>query len=564
MSTTGTVLTACLLPTRDKIMINGTTPAMAEFMHSLPNARWHGGRRAWTCDATPAAAWRIASLNPSGPYELDDELSLMVCKFLQQIRNSQAITLLSEFPQPTLRNLDSWPHQVAAYHFAASSDAALLDMWMGTGKTKVVVDLIVNTHALRTLILCPCSVRSVWRREIERHAAKHVETLILDKGTTKQKTHSFLRVLESRHRAGAISLAMPLVVVINYETARMEPFARESLNINWDMVVLDESHRVAMPTTQISKHVAKLGLRAERRLCLTGTPMRNGPLDLFGQFRFLERGIFGTSWHHFRNRYAVYNRFIPQKIDGYKNQEELRERVRLLTFSASKEVLDLPGCSHNLRTVELSPKSRKTYCALRDELIADLESGVVRAANALTRLLRLQQVTAGFVGGVDDGTGETSLVEVGTEKADSLSDLFADIDPDDPVVVFSTFRHDLDIVRDTACRCGRRYGELSGRQNDLTPEGTMPEWSNVLGVQYQSGGVGVDLTRARYAVYFTPTFSRSNYDQSISRLHRPGQKREVICYRLVASGTVDELVYRALESKREVIESVLEGLTSAR
>jgi SWI/SNF-related matrix-associated actin-dependent regulator 1 of chromatin subfamily A len=81
-----------------------------------------------------------------------------------------------------------------------------------------------------------------------------------------------------------------------------------------------------------------------------------------------------------------------------------------------------------------------------------------------------------------------------------------------------------------------------------------------MGVQYKSGGVGIDLTRAHYCVLFSPTYSLGDYDQSLARLDRPGQVSHVQFYHLVAKDTVDEVVYDALDKKRSVVESVLEAL----
>jgi SNF2 family DNA or RNA helicase len=424
---------------------------------------------------------------------------------------------------------------------------------MGTGKSKVATDLVVNWDCKIILILCPASVRGVWRREIERHAGRPISVCVLEKGTTKDKVH----VATGAIKLGA-ALRQPVAIVVNYETAWRPEFADFSLGMEWDCVICDESHRIKAHNSQVSKYAAKLGRKAKRRLCLTGTPLAQSPLDLFGQFRFLDPGLFGTSWHHFSNRYAIKgNPYIPQQITGYKNQEELQERFRLISYRCkASDVLDLPEAMHEERTCELSPAARKAYKQLEEELIADLGTGVVTASNALVRLLRLQQVTSGFL--VEDETEKFHRIDTGKQAL--LGDLLEDAGGE-PFVVFCRFRPDLAAVRALCETMGLRYGELSGALKDgLTDRGEMSPSIDVLGCQIQSGGVGIDLTRARYAVYYSLGFSLSEYEQSLARLHRPGQKRNVCYYHLIAEGTVDRRVYGALRSRKDVIEAVLEGM----
>jgi SNF2 family DNA or RNA helicase len=153
----------------------------------------------------------------------------------------------------------------------------------------------------------------------------------------------------------------------------------------------------------------------------------------------------------------------------------------------------------------------------------------------------------------DDGR----YVRIDTSKRDMLRDTLQDIG-DEPAVVFCRFRADLDAVHE-ACRSLDIHSyELSGRRDDLAA------WragaGQVLAVQISAGGTGVDLTRARYALYYSLTFSLGEYDQSRSRIHRPGQKRPVEYIHLVTRHTVDEVIMRALEKRREVVDEIMEHM----
>ena len=451
--------------------------------------------------------------------------------------------------QPPLRKLDAWRHQLEAFHFAAERPAAMLAMDMGTGKTKVAIDLLANAGCRTILILCPKSVLGVWRREIERHWPGGCKSIVLDGGSTKSKA------VELSCHFGAT----PHIVVINYDSAWRIPLGSVLLKRQWDAVVCDESHRIKAPGGRASRFCQQLGRIAPRRLCLTGTPMPHSPLDVYGQYRFLAPDIFGTSFTRFRARYAITHPQYFSQVRRWINQAELEEKFHSIAYVCqADDVLDLPETIDEEIPVTLSAKSLKVYGDLKNELVAEVDSGIVTVANALAKLLRLQQITSGFVGFTDDLTGEKVCQKLGDEKADALLDLLEDIDK--PVVVFCRFRHDLDAVREVAQKLERRYGELSGRQRDLTDHAEMPEGIDIYGVQIQSGGVGIDLTRAHYAVYFSLSYNLGDYLQSRARLHRPGQTECVRFYHLVAERTVDQLIYKALEARQEVVESVLHRL----
>ncbi|HUT88723.1 MAG TPA: DEAD/DEAH box helicase [Thermoguttaceae bacterium] len=453
-----------------------------------------------------------------------------------------------KLPQPEIRKTDGWHHQVTAYHFAnAQHEATLLGMWMGTGKSKVAIDLVVNWGCRRVLILCPVSVLQVWPRQFRLHGPEDARVLVLDKGGNRkrvERAHQFLASLDGMELG---------VVLINYESAWREHFAAWSLLRSWDCVILDESHRIKSHNSAVSRYAAKLRRVAARRLCLTGTPA-NTPLDIFGQLRFLDPGILGTSFVQFRNHYAICgNPMIPQQVTGYKNQDELRANFRLLAYQVGPDVLDLPPVQHHVRTFDLCPFARQVYRDLETELIAQIGEGTVTAANALVRLLRLQQLTSGFA--VTEQTEEEVAVDEG--KRNLLIDLLTDIPQREPVVVFCRFRHDLRVVWEVAQATGRRWGELSGTRKDLV-DAMLPESIDLLGVQVSAGGLGVDLTRSHYAVYYSKGFSRLEYDQSLARLVRKEQTQSVQHYHLVANNTVDEHLEKVLVERKDVISGILE------
>lgn len=443
----------------------------------------------------------------------------------------------------TLRT-DLWAHQRAAVDFAAGKPGAMLALEMGLGKTLTTLAIAERVRAKRILITCPLSVVRVWPREIERHVAEPWDVLPLDGAGVKAKAADAATFL-----ARGIS-ERPSVVVVNHESLWREPFRTLALRTLWDLLVVDEIHRAKAPGGKLSRFLSDLGLRVPRRLGLTGTPMPHSPLDLYAQTRVLDRSVFGTSYQRFKMRFAVLGGYQNHQVVGFQNMDELVRRFARVAYQARKaDTLDLPEEVHTTRTCQLEPSARRLYDRIETDFYAEVDRGEVTVANALVKLLRLQQVTGGVV---KLDTGE--LQGVSEAKGDLLADVLADAF--EPVVVFCRFRADLDTVAAVAERLGRKYGEVSGRRKDLD-EARYPEGVEILGVQISSGGVGIDLTRAAVGVFYSTGYSLGEYLQACARLHRPGQTRSVTFLHLLAEGTVDEKVFAALQRREEVVEAIL-------
>lgn len=480
---------------------------------------------------------------------------------------AQGMKVADSLPDIPITKTSAWLHQRQAYWFAENMRAVMLAMDMGTGKSKVAVDLAVNRGHKRILILSPLSVVGVWGKQFRTHGGKPVRVVPLLKGTVAKKVEQAkreIRLAELRGEAVAI--------VINYESAWRPPFGPVydeqgkrvvdqgfAMQAGFDFLILDEVHRIKAPDGRASRFAGRLATAIPWRLGLTGTPMPHSPLDVFAQCRALDPGVFGTSFYRFKQHYARLGFF--GQVEGYQNMEELNKKLYAITYRVTKDVLDLPEFTHETRYCALSPKAQKVYDGLARDFCAQVAEGkIVTAANALAKLLRQQQVTSGYIP-LDAADGEAAGVieELDSAKQDLLADVLEDLPINEPVVVFGRFTHDLDAVKAVAESQGRRYGELSGRTHSgLTKDATMAEDIDVLGVQIQAGGVGIDLTRARYAIYFSLGYSLGDYEQSLARVHRPGQTRPTYFVHLLCEGTVDQKVMKALEDRRDVVTSILD------
>jgi SNF2 family DNA or RNA helicase len=451
----------------------------------------------------------------------------------------------------TLTKTPLWEHQKRMVDFALNrpNSGSMLAADMGTGKTLATIAILAARNHKRILVASPISVVPVWGRQIPEHAREPYNVLMLDRGSVKEKAeqaHLALRIAMAQRERG-----QKLAIIINHESLWRPPFDKVALSQMFDCIVLDESARGKSHTGKLGRFLMELSKRYKHKLALTGTPTPHSPLDLFNQFRFIDPNIFGWRHHPFKMRYSVLGGFQNKQIIAYQHTEELNEKFLTAAIRITKEeALDLPEEVPTERICTLEPRAARIYSDLDRQFYAEVEDGSITAANALVKLLRLQQLTSGYL--QLDGGG---LEEVSEAKAKLLEDILQDIFQ--PIVVFTRFTADLETVRDTAERLDRRYGEVSGRRKDLDA-GRYPDGVDILGINIQAGGLGIDLTRASTSIFFSCGFSLGDYRQACARLHRPGQVNKVTHIHLIAEGTIDRRVFRAIKNKEDIIKSIFE------
>jgi SNF2 family DNA or RNA helicase len=249
-------------------------------------------------------------------------------------------------------------------------------------------------------------------------------------------------------------------------------------------------------------------------------------------------------------------------IVGFKNQQRLKEKFQSIAYTCRMadiaDRLKLPPVLPDTeRMVDLPTRDMKASRELAKEFIADCGTGTIVVSNVLSKMLRLQQIAAGFCMVQEDIEGPSEIQELNTAKEDALADMLEDISPEASVVVFCVFVHDLECVARSAAKAKRRAFEVSGRRNDLSAWKENP--GAVLAVQIQAGSEGIDMTNANYAIYYSLPHSLAQYNQSRARLYRPGQTRPVSFCHLLAQDTIDEAMYASLRNKHDVIESIRAG-----
>lgn len=544
---------------KNKVQIQAPFAWKDRIKDDLPGRAWDKAAKVWTVPATPSGAVACMTLFTPELCSTDLAFDALIEKARTRIKVAEHKTA-DELPEIPSTATPAWLHQKQAYWFGEQLDSLGLLMDMATGKSKVVVDLIANRGHLRTLIIAPPAVVNVWPKQFRVHAVDPPKVVAPRIKTSKgSRTSVAQRAEEIAAALKYTPASQPLVCVVNYDSIFRTPMDKLLLDQQWDFIVLDESHRIKAPGGKTSMYCGKLGKKAANRAILTGTPMPHSPLDVYAQYRFLDPGIFGTSFATFRARYALMGGFNGHEVLGYQRQDELAEKMYSIAFRVmATDVLNLIPPIHEDRFCTLEPAARKIYADLYDNMVADVGTGQVVSDNALVRLLRLQQVTSGAMPVDDPDTGDREMVVISEAKKELLADVMEDFATDEPVVVFCRFTHELKQVEAVCEKQGRRYGELSGpRKDGLTDDSTMRDDIDVLGCQIASGGVGIDLTRARYVIYMSTGHNNGDYEQSLARVQRPGQERQVVYYHLHCEDTIDEGVAQALANRQSVVEFVM-------
>ena len=462
-------------------------------------------------------------------------------------------------------------YQEFALDRAACVNGFILGHDMGTGKTFSAIKWIIERQLKIVLIACPKAVIDVWPVEIEKFKTFFPDVytidykvIVLNDQGVETKASTLVREIKA-----AASALKPIIVVINYDSIWRAPLGMMvegkkivSLgilgSIKWQGVVFDEIHRIKEPSGKASTYCYHISKKIQYRLGLSGTVMPHSPLDIFGSMRAIDFSVFGQSYYQFKAKYAKYKDCGTfKKFIGMNNENELFRRIQPhIDIVHSDDVLTLPAIQHITIPVTLSKKARKAYDELYNMLYTEVEDESVTVTTALVKMLRLNQITGGIlpVDNNDDG----KVVVIDTAKMDALDDLMADIPEHEPIVVFTRFKHECELVLKVFEKHKRKFGELSGRKNDYKDfyNGDLDS----LAVQIRSGGVGIDLVRARYCVYINTGLSLGDYKQSLKRTHRSGQSRNVFYYHIIAKNTIDEDIYKGLEGKEELVGLVINGI----
>jgi len=471
----------------------------------------------------------------------------------------------------------SRPHQVDGTNALITHPKFALFDDVGGGKSKQVIDAAFALAQLTcidaVLVLTPGSARSVWvdpdpaLGEVAKWGWPQVPF-----GVREYHTKYPRLPLGSRFE----------FVVTNYEFIRRKE--RLMPLLEWVkgrrvLLVCDESWMVANPQAQQTKATVALSQAAARAVILNGTP--GDPGKLYAQFAVLNRNILGyKNYFAFRNHYAKMGGWMNKKIVGWEHMDEFQSRTSPYVLRRKTRDVFALGDPPTRLTIDdrLTPITWRAYEGMRDDLAAWLDTPDGQAASiagtAGIRMLRLSQITAGFVGGVEwelapdlfTTQAQQTMVQVGSEKLDAVKAWLDQNGTPKKLVLWGAFRREIETVAQQLQESNsfhtvrKLYGGQSEDQRrevkSLLAPGGDPRPAIVVG-HPRSGGAGLHFGAASVAIYLTNGYSVKDRLQSEGRIDRPGQVGHPLFIDVLAHGpdgqkTVDHHIVAALRRGEDI------------
>ena len=459
-----------------------------------------------------------------------------------------------------------YAHQLTALEKSWNKENFAYFMEMGTGKTKVLIDNVAMLYDKgkidSALIIAPKGVVKTWyEQELPTHLPDHIEnvSVLWQPNITKtqqKKLDSLFEIDSALH-----------ILVMNVEALSTEKgvkFATKFINSHKTLMAIDESTTIKTPTARRTKNIIKIGLNAKYKRIMTGSPITKNPLDLYTQCEFLDPWLLDfSSYYAFRNRYAemktmhVHGRSI-QVVDKFQNLGELSDTVKQFSYRVLKEdCLDLPPKVFIKRHVTLTADQQRIYKQMKDQALAVLNGKVTTTMTVLTQLMRLHQITCGYVA-ADDGTTQ----QVESNRLNELMSILEDTEG--KVIIWANYQLSVgEIIQKIIKVYGpdsyvHYYGltPQEDRQDFIRKFQNDPKCRFIIGTP-QTGGYGITLTQANTVIYYSNGYDLEKRLQSEDRAHRIGQKKTVTYIDLIAEDTIDEKIVEALRKKIDIASQVM-------
>ena len=423
---------------------------------------------------------------------------------------------------------------------------------MGLGKTIQVLAAIVQDGSSRpragpTLLVAPTSVLGNWLREAHRFAP--TLQVVIHHGPDRPKT------------AGELTSAVDAVdlVIVSFGVARLDSHILKTAT--WRRLVVDEAQNVKNPNAAVTK--ALRGIRAERRIALTGTPVENRLLDLWSLFSVLNPGFLGTATE-FRTQFER-----PIMRDGNRARlEELRELVRpfiLRRLKTDKSIIsDLPAKVEQNTFCNLTTEQATLYEAvLRDvESKLDESDGIERRGLMLATLMRLKQICNHPAQFLQDASAFTAKR---SHKLARVCEMLDEINAEGESVLLFTQFTEIGRSLETLVRSkGERsvyylHGGTPSALRDSMVEQFQEDDSEpaVFVLSLRAAGTGLTLTRANHVIHFDRWWNPAVENQATDRAYRIGQTRMVMVHKMVTMGTLEERIDTLIESKKKLVDDII-------
>ena len=441
------------------------------------------------------------------------------------------------------------PHDYQKYciEYIREHPVSALFLDMGLGKTIITLtalnalmfdELKVN----KVLVIAPLRVaRDTWPAEVKKW--DHLQNLEISVivGSVKERTAAV------NHNA--------FIYIVNRENVKwlVEYYEKNGLRWDFDMIVIDELSSFKSYQAKRFKSLLKARPVVKRIVGLTGTPSSNGLMDLWAEFRVLDLGQrLGRYITHYRNAFFRPDKRNGEVIYSYKPlpgaEDEIYKRISDITISMkSCDYLTLPECVINEVPVLMDEKEMAVYDGFREDMVAKIKDQEIDASNAAVLSGKLLQMANGAV--YDE---EKNSLPIHNKKLDALEDLLEGANGK-PVLIAYWYQHDADRIK---ARFDVREIKTSKDIEDWNA-GKIPAAI----IHPASAGHGLNLqTGGSTLIWFGLTWSLELYQQTNARLHRQGQKDTVVIHHIIAKGTIDEDVMKALRRKEKTQDALIDAV----
>lgn len=413
---------------------------------------------------------------------------------------------------------------------------------MGLGKTFTGSEKMKELGAKVNLVICQKSKIDDWVEHFQTNYSQ-VDDIYCYDLTNKRDFEYFFEEVDHLFKDDLMGL-IPIVGVINYELAFRRP---ELAKLKDFTLMLDESSLIQNENSKRSKFILNK-LHPENVVLLSGTPTGGKYERLWSQLHLLGWNIKKKMFYdqYVQYHYETYLDFPLMVIDGYKNEERLKRKMRQYGchFLKTEEVFDLPEQIHQTIKVPTTKEYRKfrkdciisweeTFPPCNDikyiELVGD---------TTLTKMLYERQLCGQY----------------NSEKLAAFRDLLESTN--DRLIVFYNFWGELTVLENLVCEYARSYSVVNGNGKDLNAYEEYDD--SITFIQYQAGAMGLNLQKANKIVYFTPPLSSELFEQSKKRIHRIGQEKPCFYYYLTCKNSIEEKIYQTLAMRKNYTEALFE------
>lgn len=534
-------------------------PDLVALAKTIYGYRWRKSKKAWEYPPTLETARKIVdTFDPDcGPGFAEwhaRETRLRKAAERAQGILSGKVDVVGDFG--FVFHTEPYEHQRRYCEWAAARDLAGLThraqfSEQGTGKTKAEIDM-TTWEVMKGIcegapvIMCPNSVKRSWAAEFNVHAPSGLFAPVIVDGSCDEK----LEILDSLKRyadAGVIP-----VIIVNYDVLSQpsqRPVLQRLIALRDDKmfgkIVLDESVAIKNVKSQRGSNAYTFARNIPVRVVMTGTPYGNCLTDIFGQVRVMDIGILGPSWPSFRRYHEIRGGWQGKEIIGYQHEAELRDKVNRHAFRVLlKDCTDMPEEIDVRRTCDLSPEQVRITDELRKRMLAEMEtedgsSWVLTADQAMTQLLRFNQIASGFL---EDGTRVTRFNP--NPKLELLLGIICDeISEDEKAVVWCAYKADVRAISDALKKAkidhALFYGDvdMKTRAQEEYRFKNVPE-CRVMIATPDTGGLGLNWQAACNCIFYSYGFRWDLLNQARARIRRLTQRNRMRYFWLVAENPV--------------------------